>query len=214
MVIGGDGTQWALVREKQVPGGVEEASGLLVMGLLTILKKMRQKERELRLLMLGLDNAGKTTILKKFNGEDIDTISPTLGFNIKTLEHRGFKLNIWDVGGQTSLRSYWRNYFESTDGLIWVVDSADQQRLQICKQELQSLLVEERLAGATLLIFANKQDLPGALSSNAIREALELDSIKSHHWCIQACSAFTGENLLTGIDWLLDDISSRIFTAD
>ncbi|CAM4578149.1 ADP-ribosylation factor-like protein 2 [Lepidochelys kempii] len=213
-VIGGDGTQWALVREQRVPGGAEEASGLLVMGLLTILKKMRQKERELRLLMLGLDNAGKTTILKKFNGEDIDTISPTLGFNIKTLEHRGFKLNIWDVGGQTSLRSYWRNYFESTDGLIWVVDSADQQRLQVCKQELQSLLVEERLAGATLLIFANKQDLPGALSSNAIREALELDSIKSHHWCIQACSAFTGENLLTGIDWLLDDISSRIFTAD
>ncbi|XP_006136623.1 ADP-ribosylation factor-like protein 2 [Pelodiscus sinensis] len=199
---------------KPVPDGAEEAAGLLVMGLLTILKKMRQKERELRLLMLGLDNAGKTTILKKFNGEDIDTISPTLGFNIKTLEHRDFKLNIWDVGGQTSLRSYWRNYFESTDGLIWVVDSADQQRLQVCKQELQSLLVEERLAGATLLIFANKQDLPGALSSNAIREALELDSIKSHHWCIQACSAFTGENLLTGIDWLLDDISSRIFTAD
>ncbi|XP_006737164.1 ADP-ribosylation factor-like protein 2 [Leptonychotes weddellii] len=184
------------------------------MGLLTILKKMKQKERELRLLMLGLDNAGKTTILKKFNGEDIDTISPTLGFNIKTLEHRGFKLNIWDVGGQKSLRSYWRNYFESTDGLIWVVDSADRQRMQDCQRELQSLLVEERLAGATLLIFANKQDLPGALSSNAIREALELDSIQSHHWCIQGCSAVTGENLLLGIDWLLDDISSRIFTAD
>ncbi|XP_025233586.1 ADP-ribosylation factor-like protein 2 isoform X2 [Theropithecus gelada] len=159
------------------------------MGLLTILKKMKQKERELRLLMLGLDNAGKTTILKKFNGEDIDTISPTLGFNIKTLEHRGFKLNIWDVGGQKSLRSYWRNYFESTDGLIWVVDSADHQRMQDCQRELQSLLVEERLA-------------------------LELDSIRSHHWCIQGCSAVTGENLLPGIDWLLDDISSRIFTAD
>ncbi|XP_021120266.1 ADP-ribosylation factor-like protein 2 isoform X1 [Heterocephalus glaber] len=113
------------------------------MGLLTILKKMKQKERELRLLMLGLDNAGKTTILKKFNGEDVDTISPTLGFNIKTLEHRGFKLNIWDVGGQKSLRSYWRNYFESTDGLIWVVDSADRQRLQDCARELQGLLVEE-----------------------------------------------------------------------
>nr|KAF6436923.1 ADP ribosylation factor like GTPase 2 [Molossus molossus] len=157
------------------------------MGLLTILKKMKQKERELRLLMLGLDNAGKTTILKKFNGEDIDTISPTLGFNIKTLEHRGFKLNIWDVGGQKSLRSYWRNYFESTDGLIWVVDSADRHRMQDCQRELQSLLVEE---------------------------ALELDSIRSHHWCIQGCSAVTGDNLLLGIDWLLDDISSRIFTAD
>uniref|UniRef100_F6YM94 Calpain 1 n=1 Tax=Callithrix jacchus TaxID=9483 RepID=F6YM94_CALJA len=157
------------------------------MGLLAILKKMKQKEREVRLLMLGLDNAGKTTILKKFNGEDIDTISPTLGFNIKTLEHRGFKLNIWDVGGQKSLRSYWRNYFESTDGLIWVVDSADRQRMQDCHRELQSLLLEE---------------------------ALELDSIRSHHWCIQGCSAVTGENLLQGIDWLLDDISSRIFTAE
>uniref|UniRef100_A0A8C9H0Z0 ADP-ribosylation factor-like protein 2 n=1 Tax=Piliocolobus tephrosceles TaxID=591936 RepID=A0A8C9H0Z0_9PRIM len=145
---------------------------------------MKQKERELQLLMLGLDNAGKTTILKKFNGEDIHTISPTLGFNIKTLEHRGFKLNIWDVGGQKSLRSYWRNYFESTDGLIWVVDSADHQRMQDCQRELQSLLVEE----------------PGLH--------------RSHHWCIQGCSAVTGENLLPGIDWLLDDISSRIFTAD
>ena len=86
----------------------------------------------MRLLMLGLDNAGKTTILKRFNGEDIDTISPTLGFNIKTLEHRGFKLNFWDVGGQKSLRSYWRNYFEATDGLIWVVDSADRIRLKDC----------------------------------------------------------------------------------
>lgn len=54
-----------------------------------------------------------------------------------------FKLNVWDVGGQKSLRSYWRNYFESTDGLIWVVDSADRMRLEDCKQELQSLLVEE-----------------------------------------------------------------------
>ena len=101
----------------------------------------------MRLLMLGLDNAGKTTVVKKFNGEDIDLIAPTLGFNIKTLEYRGYKLNIWDVGGQTSLRSYWRNYFEQTDGLIWVVDSADRARLADCKAELQVLLQQERLAG-------------------------------------------------------------------
>ncbi|XP_062950503.1 ADP-ribosylation factor-like protein 2 isoform X2 [Cynocephalus volans] len=128
------------------------------MGLLTILKKMKQKERELRLLMLGLDNAGKTTILKKFNGEDIDTISPTLGFNIKTLEHRGFKLNIWDVGGQKSLRSYWRNYFESTDGLIWVVDSADRQRMQDCQRELQNLLVEEDVIPVTALHLVENEE--------------------------------------------------------
>lgn len=118
----------------------------------------------------GLDNAGKTTILKRFNGEPIDTISPTLGFNIKTLEHNGYTLNMWDVGGQKSLRSYWRNYFECTDGLVWVVDCADRMRLETCKKELEILLQEERLAGATLLVLANKQDLPGALSANEIKE--------------------------------------------
>lgn len=113
------------------------------MGLWKILKKIKQKEKEIRLLMLGLDNAGKTTIVKKFNGESTDEISPTLGFNIKTLDFNEYKLNIWDVGGQQTLRSYWRNYFEETDGLIWVVDSADTTRLQDCKNELQKLLSEE-----------------------------------------------------------------------
>ncbi|KRT85424.1 ADP ribosylation factor, partial [Oryctes borbonicus] len=171
------------------------------MGFLTVLRKMKQKEKEIRILMLGLDNAGKTTILKKFNGEDINTISPTLGFNIKTLEHRGFKLNMWDVGGQKSLRSYWRNYFECTDGLIWVVDSADKRRLEDCRAELHVLLQEERLAGATLLVFANKRDLPGACNIEELKDILDLDSIKTHHWHIIWCSAVTGENLLQGVDW-------------
>lgn len=105
----------------------------------------------------GLDNAGKSSILKKFNGEDISSISPTLGFDIKTLHYRGYQLNVWDVGGQQTIRSYWRNYFEQTDGLIWVVDSADRGRLRDCKKELHALLEQEKLAGASLLIFANKQ---------------------------------------------------------
>ncbi|KAI9281590.1 ADP-ribosylation factor family-domain-containing protein [Sporodiniella umbellata] len=184
------------------------------MGLLTILKKNRQNEKEMRILMLGLDNAGKTTILKKINGEPIDTISPTLGFNIKTLEHENYKLNIWDVGGQKSIRSYWRNYFEQTDALVWVVDSADRLRLNDCKKELQQLLQEERLAGATLLVFANKQDITGALSEKEIKDVLELEDIKSHHWAILACSAVTGCNLLKGMDWVVNDVASRIYMLD
>ena len=81
---------------------------------------------------------------------------------------RSHWLNIWDVGGQRSLRSYWRNYYERTDALIWVVDSADTGRMLDCKAELQNLLKEEKLAGAALLIFANKQDLPSALSPQEI----------------------------------------------
>lgn len=112
------------------------------------------------------------------------------------------------------MRSYWRNYFESTDGLIFVVDSADKSRLNDCKAELQKLLLEERLAGATLLVFANKQDLPGSLKSEDIQNILELEAVKTHHWRIVPCSAYNGDNLLNGIDWLLDDIASRIFTMD
>merc|ERR1711981_106857 len=178
----------------------------ITMGLMSILKKLKQEEQELRILMLGLDNAGKTTILKKFMGEDISTISPTLGFNIKTVEHRDYKLNIWDVGGQKSLRSYWKNYFETTDGLIWVVDSADRKLLADCREELHKLLQEERLMGATLLVFANKQDLPGALSVNEIEEFLKLSDIGTHHCVALEASAITGLNSLKGVDWMLDDI--------
>jgi ADP-ribosylation factor-like protein 2 len=185
------------------------------MGLLKILRKIKQREKEMRLLILGLDNAGKTTILKKFNGEDITTISPTLGFNIKTLEHGPYKLNVWDVGGQQTIRSYWRNYFEQTDGLVWVIDSADERRLLDCKKELHALLGQEKLAGASLLVFANKQDLQGALSHAEIANLLELDDIcQRRHWKIQACSAVTGAGLVDGVDWLVKDIASRIFMME
>jgi len=182
--------------------------------LLSILKKVRQKEREMRLLMVGLDNAGKTTVVKKFNGEDIDEISPTLGFNIKTMDYRGYKLNVWDVGGQKTLRSYWRNYFESTDGLIWVVDSADTRRLADCAEELQNLLHQEKLAGASLLVLANKQDLAGALSPDEIAQTLQLQDVAQRHWNIQACSAVSGEGLEAGVDWIVSDIASRIYMLD
>uniref|UniRef100_D8QMD0 ADP-ribosylation factor-like protein 2 n=1 Tax=Schizophyllum commune (strain H4-8 / FGSC 9210) TaxID=578458 RepID=D8QMD0_SCHCM len=187
------------------------------MGLLTIIRKSRQKEKEMRILFLGLDNAGKTTILKKLNNEDIMSISPTLGFNIRTFTYNGFTLNIWDVGGQRTLRPYWRNYFEQTDAIVWVVDSGDRMRMEDCKQELHALLTEDRLSGASLLIFANKQDLPGAMSSAGISEvrpsllAIDLPSIHSHNWKIQSCSAVTGENLLEGLDWVVNDVAGRLY---
>lgn len=181
------------------------------MGLLNIIRRAKERDQEIRLLILGLDNSGKTTILKKFNGEDINSISPTLGFNIKTLYFRDFKLSVWDVGGQVSIRTYWRNFFEQTDGLIWVVDSSDQGRLSSCKKELHDLLKQEKLAGSTLLIFYNKSDIQGAMPLQQIKDFLELDKIQSRHWAILPSSAVTGSGLLQGIDWLVSDISSRIF---
>uniref|UniRef100_A0A7S2NU65 ADP-ribosylation factor-like protein 2 n=1 Tax=Leptocylindrus danicus TaxID=163516 RepID=A0A7S2NU65_9STRA len=183
------------------------------MGLLSILRKVKEKEKEVRLLILGLDNAGKTTILRKLCAEDITKVEPTLGFNIKTLEYAGYKLNIWDVGGQQTIRSYWRNYFEKTDGLIWVVDSADKIRMEDCRSELKKLLDQEKLAGASLLIFANKQDLEGSMKSDEMIKALGLneENFVNRHYSIFACSAYSGKGLVDGIDWIVEDIASRIF---
>jgi len=91
-----------------------------------------------------------------------------------------YSLNIWDVGGQKTIRSYWRNYFEQTDGLVWVVDSSDIRRLDDCHAELHNLLKEERLAGASLLVFANKQDIQGALKPAEIAKVIKLWFLHMH----------------------------------
>ncbi|CEO98633.1 ADP-ribosylation factor-like protein 2 [Plasmodiophora brassicae] len=184
------------------------------MGLLGVLRKIKRKEKQMRILMLGLDNAGKTTVVKQFSGEDVNEISPTLGFQISTFDYRGYSLNIWDVGGQTTIRSYWRNYFERTDGLIWVVDSADIRRLKECRAHLHDVLREERLEGASLLVLANKQDLDGSLTCEEIGRVLQLDKIVSHHWQIVAVSAITGDGLVDAMNWLVEDVSNRIFMLE
>ena len=140
--------------------------------------------------MVGLDNAGKTTVVKRVNGESIDEISPTLGFNIKTMTSwRAIRSSVWDVGGQKTLRAYWRNY-EATDGLIWVVDSADSRRMRDCAEALASVL-EEEIGGRGVLVFANKRDIRGAMDVDAIADALGLKRLVNRHWHIVGCSAVT-----------------------
>ncbi|KIW34194.1 uncharacterized protein PV07_00989 [Cladophialophora immunda] len=179
--------------------------------MLSILRKARLKDKEMRILMLGLDNAGKTTIVKKIMNEDVNTVSPTLGFIIKTIDFQGYKLNIWDVGGQKTIRSYWRNYFEKTDALIWVVDATDRLRMDDCKTELKGLLLEERLAGASLLVFLNKTDVAGGMTKEEVTQLLDLKRILTHRWIVVPCSAMTGENLEKGLDWVVQDARDRLF---
>ncbi|CEI38658.1 unnamed protein product [Fusarium venenatum] len=187
--------------------------------MLSILRKARLKDKEMRILMLGLDNAGKTTIVKQVMGEDVNTVSPTLGFIIKTIDYEGYadipKFMcadfLGDVGGQKTLRSYWRNYFEKTDALIWVVDATDRLRIQDCRDELQGLLLEERLAGASLLVFANKTDVEGCMTEAEILSELQLESIRTHRWKILPCSAMTGSNLKEGLSWVVEEAKKRLF---
>ncbi|GAX79915.1 hypothetical protein CEUSTIGMA_g7355.t1 [Chlamydomonas eustigma] len=179
---------------------------LPLQGLLSLIRGLKKKQGEARLLVLGLDNAGKTTILKAMSEEDITTITPTQGFNIKSLTRDGFNLRIWDIGGQKSIRPYWRNYFDSTDALIYVIDSSDKNRILESGTELTEILEEEKMNGIPVLVYANKQDLVGALTADDIAEQLNLFSIRDRPWQIQACSAKEGEGLHEGMEWLMKQV--------
>lgn len=179
------------------------------MGLLTLLRKLKKSDKEARILVLGLDNSGKTTILKKLSDEDITHIMPTQGFNIKSLLHDGFKLNVWDIGGQKAIRPYWRNYFDQTDALIYVIDSADRRRMEESGVELKQILDEERLADTPLLIMANKNDLMNAMDAGEVTEELELNNLRDRRWHIQGCSAKTGDGLQEGMEWVVSEINSK-----
>ena len=116
-------------------------------------------KKEARILMLGLDAAGKTTILFKLKlGEVVQSI-PTIGFNVETVDYKKIKFNVWDVGGQDKIRPMWKHYYQNADGLIFVVDSSDRNRINKAREELQKMLAEDDLKNTILLVFANKQDL-------------------------------------------------------
>jgi len=159
-------------------------------------------KEDMRLLMLGLDAAGKTTILYKLKlGEVVSTI-PTIGFNVETVDYKNISLTVWDVGGQDKIRKLWRHYYHDTQALLFVVDSNDRDRLEKARDELHRMLEDPELNRAILLVYANKQDLPNAMSVSEITDKLQLRQIRHRPWYVQGCSAMSGDGIFEGIDWL------------
>ncbi|MCP9265878.1 ADP-ribosylation factor-like protein 1 [Dirofilaria immitis] len=207
-------------------------------------------QKELRILILGLDGAGKTTILYRLQVGEVVTTIPTIGFNVEQviyknlkfqstlsssanvtqhlnyflwpsdkvntdafnenylhqLQNRGF---VWDLGGQTSIRPYWRCYYSNTDAIIYVVDSADKDRIGISKQELISMLEEEELKNAVLMVLANKQDIPSCLSLADVHRSLGLDALRTRTFQIFKTSATKGEGLDEAMEWLSNNLQQR-----
>ncbi|CAI5465785.1 unnamed protein product [Closterium sp. Yama58-4] len=164
--------------------------------------------REMRVLMLGLDAAGKTTILYKLHiGEILSTV-PTIGFNVEKVQYKNVQFTVWDVGGQEKLRPMWRNYFNNTDALIYVVDSLDRERVRQAAQEFQSIVNDPLMRNSALLVFANKQDLKGAMSPLEVCEIMGLQQLRNRYWHIQGTSAPKGEGLFEGLDWLASTLKT------
>ncbi|KAJ0113614.1 hypothetical protein Patl1_02770 [Pistacia atlantica] len=159
-------------------------------------------KQEIQIVMMGLDAAGKTTILYKLKlGQVVSTVV-TVGFNLEMVEYKNINFSVMDVGGQGKTRPLWRHYFQNARCLIFVIDSNDRDRVDDARNELHLMLQEDELRDALLLVFANKQDLPNAMNTTEITNKLGLHSLGQRRWHIQGTSAISGEGLHEGFDWL------------
>ncbi|EQC27566.1 arf/Sar family, other [Saprolegnia diclina VS20] len=162
-----------------------------------------------RIIMLGLDAAGKTTILYRLKLNETMHTLPTIGFNVETFSYKNVEFTAWDIGGQDKLRALWKYYYQNTDAIIFVVDATDRHRIDIAAHELARLLQEDELCYAKLLVFANKQDLPGAMSAGDVARHLKLDQVTKNPTLVQPCSAVGGTGLYEGLDWLSKVLTER-----
>ncbi|XP_051873206.1 ADP-ribosylation factor-like protein 14 [Pristis pectinata] len=184
------------------------------MGLLT---SKELKTRHVRILMLGLEEAGKSTLLYKlkFSNTEFLTAS-TIGFNVEMLQHdKSVALTVWDVGGQYKMRQLWPFYFQDTDGLMFVVDSADKERMEDSRKEFERTLKHECLKGIPVVVMANKQDLKGALSAEEITKRFHLKRCCSDRdWYVQPCCAKTGEGLSAAFNVLISHVKRKMPSKD
>uniref|UniRef100_A0A915A5X6 ADP-ribosylation factor 1-like 2 n=1 Tax=Parascaris univalens TaxID=6257 RepID=A0A915A5X6_PARUN len=171
----------------------------------TLFNRLMYK-KNCRILMIGLDNAGKTTILYKLKLGEIVTTIPTIGFNVESIVYKNITLTVWDIGGQQKIRSLWSYYYQDAEAVIFVVDSRDKERIDECREQLHYTMQQDELRNAIVLIFANKQDLPHAMSAAEVADALHLSSLKTQEWHIQSTCAIQGIGLYEGLDWLCEHL--------
>ena len=174
-----------------------------------IIEFFSKSRNNFKIIILGIQNAGKTTILYQLSLGQLVKTTPTIGSNVEELIYENVKFQAWDLGGQESTRSVWDVYYMNTDGVIYVIDSQDENNYEESKNQFHKIIKNSALKNATILIYANKQDLPGAKSVEQIIKDYQLDNIKNHSWKIQSCSATRGEGLIEGLKWLSEQLTFR-----
>eukprot|EP01122_Echinamoeba_exundans_P012946 TRINITY_DN5563_c0_g1_i1.p1 TRINITY_DN5563_c0_g1~~TRINITY_DN5563_c0_g1_i1.p1 ORF type:complete len:211 (-),score=22.01 TRINITY_DN5563_c0_g1_i1:144-776(-) len=168
-------------------------------------------KREVRIITVGLNSSGKTTMLYKLKLGEIHSVIPTIGFNVETISYKNINFTVWDLGGRDKIRALHRMYFQNTQGIIFCVDSNDASDwLDMAKDELWKTIRDDQLVGVPLLVFANKQDLPNSLKVSEIKEKLGLDDIRDRPWYIQASSFPTGDGIYEGLDWLSNAVTNKV----
>ena len=159
--------------------------------------------------IVGPTGAGKTTLLYQIKTQDTQKTIPTIGFNLETLEMGDTNFLVWDLGGQDKIRLIWRHYFQNTQAIVYVVDSANLEDIEPAKEELDRLLTDPELKDALLLVLANKQDL-GGLSADEVSRRLGLAKIKDRVWTCLPLSAANGKGISNAFKWLTTNLASKI----
>ncbi len=160
-------------------------------------------ERHAKILMLGLDAAGKTTVLYKLKLNEVVSTIPTIGFNVESVKPgKNVSFTVWDVGGQDKIRPLWRHYFTGSEGLVFVVDSVDKSRFGEAKEELDWILEADEMAGVPVVVMANKQDMPNACSPSDVAERLGLNQVRNRKWYVHGTSALSGEGVFESVSEL------------
>ncbi|XP_014246398.1 ADP-ribosylation factor-related protein 1 [Cimex lectularius] len=178
-------------------------------------KYLVQKD-EYCVLILGLDNAGKTTYLeaaktkitKNYKGMNPSKITTTVGLNIGKIDIGGIRLNFWDLGGQEELQSLWDKYYAESHAIIYIVDSNDRERINESRETFEKMISCENLIGVPLLVLANKQDIPDCMGVREVKPIFKKNTnlIGSREIMVMAVSALNGEGVNEGITWLVDCI--------
>ncbi|XP_036419329.1 ADP-ribosylation factor-like protein 13B isoform X4 [Colossoma macropomum] len=180
------------------------------------LKRWREPARKVTLVMVGLDNAGKTATVRGIQGESPLDVAPTVGFSKVDLKQGKFEVTIFDLGGGKRIRGIWKNYYSESYGVVFVVDSSDVRRIQETRDTMAEVLRHPRIAGKPVLVLANKQDQDGALAEADIIESLSLEKLVNENKClcqIEPCSAVLGygkkvdKSIKNGLNWLLNNIA-------
>lgn len=173
------------------------------------MSRLLGKDQEFKILIVGLHNAGKTTILYKLSLGEVVVTSPTIGSNVEQVDHNNVKFQVWDLGGQENLRSSWDTYYAGTSAVIYVIDAADETNALVSQMEFQNVVNHADLEESSILVLANKADLPNAKSDAEITEAFQLHDLKKHDWRLQRCCALTGDGLEEGLDWLTAKLDTK-----
>ena len=181
------------------------------MGLTGLLRKVKIREHEIKILFIGLENSGKSSIINVFLEKPLDEITPTQGFNIFNIKKNDYSISIWDITGAQATRSSWHSFFDGCDGIVFVIDGSDKTRFEEAKKELDAALAKDRANAFTWLVLVNKQDLPGCALAQDISGAFNIHQHSQKRLNVMECSAIKREGVVEAMNWLLNDIVTKTF---